>query len=263
MGCPSHSLAYPSATYVYLTFSFLSTVPIIKTEPTDDFEPALTCGPMSQGLSPLPRPYYSQQLTMPPDPGSCLVAGFAPCSQRNTLMPTPPNTSPKLHDLSSPAYTKGLTNPGHSGHLGLQPPASEAPTMQEVPRPMAIQPNSPEQPPSARLQPQVSPHLNSNCPLGRRQVLCPNSPSSPLPSAAHEPACLQSSALPPDLGHRQPQPQKVQRNESPAVLPEVCEDSDHNLAPIPVVIKQEPEELDQLYLDDGKCPQLSRCAHSH
>ncbi|CAH7085674.1 Nfatc1 [Phodopus roborovskii] len=233
-------------------FTYLpANVPIVKTEPTDDFEPALTCGPMSQGLSPLPRPYYSQQLTMPPNPGSCLVAGFAPCSQRSTLMTTPPNASPKLHDLSSTAYTKGLTSPGHSGHLGLQPPASEAPTMQEVPRPMAMQPNSPEQPPPARLQPQVSPHLNSSCSLGCQQVLCPNSPSSPLPSTAHEPTCLQPSALPPDVGHQQQQLQKIQRNESPPALPEVREDSDHNLAPIPVVIKQEPEELDQLYLDDG------------
>lgn len=186
-------------------------------------------------------------------------------------MTTPPNASPKLHDLSSTAaYTKGLTSPGHSGHLGLQPPSSEAPTMQEVPRPMAMQPNSPEQPPPARLQPQVSPHLNSSRSLGCQQVLCPNSPSSPLPPAAHEPTCLQPSALPPDVGHRQQQLQKVPRNESPAgVPPEVREDSGHNLAPIPVVVKQEPEELDQLYLDDGKClpppppPLLSRCAHSH
>lgn len=178
-------------------------------------------------------------------------------------MTTPPDASPKLHDLSSTAYTKGLTSPGHSGHLGLQPPASEVPAMQEVPRPMAVQPNSPEQPPPARLQPQVSPHVNSSCPLGCQQVLCPNSPSSPLPPAALEPACLQPSALPPDVGHQQQQPQKVQRNESPAALPAVREDSDHNLAPIPVVIKQEPEELDQLYLDDGKCLQPSRCVHSH
>ena len=135
--------------------------------------------------------------------------------------------------------------------------------MQEVPRPMAIPPNSPEQPPSARPQPQVSPHLNSSCPLGRQQGLCPNSPSAQLPSAAHEAPCPQLSALPPDMGHRQQQLQKVQRNESPAVLPEVREDSDHSLAPVPVVIKQEAEELDQLYLDDGKCPQLSRRARSH
>lgn len=178
-------------------------------------------------------------------------------------MPTPPNASPKLHDLSSTAFNKGLTSPGHSGHLGLQPAASEVPTMQEVLRPMAVQPNSPEQPPPARLQPQVSPHLNSSCSLGCQQVLCPNSPSSPLPSAAHEPTCLQPSALPPDMGHQQQQLQKVQRSESPAALPEVREDSAHNLAPIPVVIKQEPEELDQLYLDDGKCLRWSRCAHSH
>lgn len=48
----------------------------------------------------------------------------------------------------------------------------------------------------------------------------------------------------------------VQRNESPTDQPlslaELHEDSNHNLAPIPVTIKREPEELDQLYLDDGK-----------
>uniref|UniRef100_A0A8C5JZV8 Nuclear factor of activated T cells, cytoplasmic, calcineurin dependent 1 n=2 Tax=Jaculus jaculus TaxID=51337 RepID=A0A8C5JZV8_JACJA len=241
----------------YQHFTYLpANVPIIKTEPTDDFEPALTCGPMSQGLSPLQRPYFSQQLTMPPDPGSCLVPGFAPCSQRNTLMSTPPSTSPKLHDLSSAAYAKGLASPGHGGHLGLQPPAAEAPVMQEAPRPVALQPGSPEQPPPALLQTQVSPHLSSSCSLGCQQVLCPNSPSSPLPSAAHEPTCLQSSGHASATGHQQQLQlqKKVQRNESsatgPLSLPEVCEDSDCNLAPIPVVIKREPEELDQLYLDD-------------
>ncbi|XP_033613215.1 nuclear factor of activated T-cells, cytoplasmic 1 [Fukomys damarensis] len=238
----------------YQHFTYLpANVPIIKTEPTDDYESALTCGPMSQGLSPLSRPYYSPQLTMPPDPGSCLVANFAPCPQRSTMMSTPPSSSPKLHDLSSAAYTKGIASPGH-GHLGLQPQAAEAPTIQEVPRPMAVQPGSPKQPPPVLLQPQVSPHLSSSCSLGYQQALCPNSPSSPLPSATHEPTCLQSSAHPPAMGQQQHQPLKVRRNESPTTgplsLPEVREDSNHNLAPIPVTIKREPEELDQLYLDD-------------
>jgi nuclear factor of activated T-cells len=176
-------------------------------------------------------------------------------------MSTPPSTSPKLHDLSSAAYTKGIASSGHGGHLGLQLPAAEAPAMQEVPRPMAVQPSSPEQPPPTLLQPQVSPHLSSSGPLGCQQALCPNSPSSP--STAHEPTCLQPSAHPPATGHQHHQVPKVQRNEPPAAgplsLPEVCEDSNHNLAPIPVTIKREPEELDQLYLDDGKCLQPYRC----
>ncbi|XP_042524253.1 nuclear factor of activated T-cells, cytoplasmic 1 isoform X2 [Dipodomys spectabilis] len=229
----------------YQHFTYLpANVPMIKMEPTDDFESSLTCGPMSQGLSPLPRPCYSQQLAVPPDPVSCLVAGFAPCPQRSPMMPAPPSTSPKLQDLSSTAYTKGVSGPS-LGHLGLQPPAADAP---------AMQPGSAEQPPPALLQPQVSPHLSSSCSLGCQQALCPNSPSSPPPAAAHEPACSPPSAQPPVLGQQQRQLPKVQRNVSPAAgpapLPEAREDGSDNLAPIPVTIKQEPEELDQLYLDD-------------
>ncbi|XP_015355080.1 nuclear factor of activated T-cells, cytoplasmic 1 isoform X5 [Marmota marmota marmota] len=238
----------------YQHFTYLPAhVPVIKTEPTDDYEPTLTCGAVGQGLGPLPRPCYSQQLTVPPDPGSCPVGGFAPCAQRSNLMPTPPSASPKLHDLSSAAYSKGLASPGHS-HLGLQPLAAEDPTLREVPRPLAMQPGSPEQPPPALLQPQVSPLLSSSCPLGRQQALCPSSPSSPPPSAAHGPPCLQPSAHPPTMGHQQHQLPKGRRSEAPTArpqsLPEVREDSAHNLAPIPVMVKREPEELDQLYLDD-------------
>nr|XP_040127709.1 nuclear factor of activated T-cells, cytoplasmic 1 isoform X2 [Ictidomys tridecemlineatus] len=201
----------------YQHFTYLPAhVPVIKTEPTDDYEPTLTCGAVGQGLGPLPRPCYSQQLTVPPDPGSCPVGGFAPCAQRSTLMPTPPSASPKLHDLSSAAYSKGLASPGHS-HLGLQPLAAEDPTLQEVPRPLAMQPGSPEQPPPVLLQPQPSAH-------------------------------------PPNMGHQQHQLPKGRRSEAPTArpqsLPEVREDSARNLAPIPVMVKREPEELDQLYLDD-------------
>ncbi|XP_027791084.2 nuclear factor of activated T-cells, cytoplasmic 1 isoform X3 [Marmota flaviventris] len=201
----------------YQHFTYLPAhVPVIKTEPTDDYEPTLTCGAVGQGLGPLPRPCYSQQLTVPPDPGSCPVGGFAPCAQRSNLMPTPPSASPKLHDLSSAAYSKGLASPGHS-HLGLQPLAAEDPTLREVPRPLAMQPGSPEQPPPALLQPQPSAH-------------------------------------PPTMGHQQHQLPKGRRSEAPTArpqsLPEVREDSARNLAPIPVMVKREPEELDQLYLDD-------------
>ncbi|XP_012659764.2 nuclear factor of activated T-cells, cytoplasmic 1 isoform X2 [Otolemur garnettii] len=249
----------------YQPFTYLpANVPVIKTEPSDDYEPVAACGPVSQGLSPLPRPYYGQQLAVPPDPTSCLVAGFPLCPQRGTVVPTPPSASPELHDLSSAAYTKGINSPGHC-HLGLPQPAGEVPTAQDVPRPMAGHPGSPEQPPPAMLQPQVSPHLGSSCPLGRQHTFCPVSPSSPPPPATQEPTCLQpcSPAHPPAMGRQQLLLPKVHRNESsttgPQSLPEVREDSGGNLALIPVMVKREPGELDQLYLDDGKCPWPCSC----
>ncbi|KAM4027049.1 nuclear factor of activated T-cells, cytoplasmic 1 isoform 5-T5 [Anomaloglossus baeobatrachus] len=230
-------------------------VPIIKTEPSDDYESAQTCGPMNQGLTQLSKPYYSQQILMPSDPGSCLVSGFTSCQQRNTVMSSSPNSSSKLHDLSTSSYNKCISNPGHS-QLGLQHPTGGVPTVQEVPRSIVVHSSSPEQSSHIMLQPQVSLHQSSSCPLGFQQTVYPNSPSSPVPSITQEPSYLQPcspthSSL---MGQQQHQQQKVQRNESPTTqplsLPELHEDSNHNLAPIPVTIKCEPEELDQLYLDD-------------
>lgn len=212
---------------------------------------------MNQGLTQLSKPYYSQQILMPSDPGSCLVSGFTSCHQRNTVM-TSSNSSHKLHDLSSSPYNKCISNTGHS-QLGLQQPTGGVPTIQEVPRSIVVHPSSPDQSSHIMLQPQVSLHQSSSCPLGYQQTVYPNSPSSPVPSITQEPSYLQpcSPTHSSVMGQPQHQQQKVQRNESPTTqplsLPELHEDNNHNLAPIPVTIKCEPEELDQLYLDDGKC----------
>uniref|UniRef100_A0A8C5MIT9 Nuclear factor of activated T cells 1 n=1 Tax=Leptobrachium leishanense TaxID=445787 RepID=A0A8C5MIT9_9ANUR len=240
----------------YQLFTYLpANVPIIKTEPADDYESAQTRGPMNQALTQLSKPYYSQQIMMPPDPGSCLVPGFTSAQQRNTVMSSSPNSSPKLHDLSTSAYNKCISNPGHT-QLGIQQSPGGVPTIQEVPRSIVVHPSSPDQSSHIMLQPQVSLHQSSSCPLGYQQTVYPNSPSSPVPSITQEPSYLQPcspnhSAV---MGQLQQPQQKVQRNESPSSqplsLPELHEDSNHNLAPIPVTIKREPEELDQLYLDD-------------
>ncbi|XP_069476752.1 nuclear factor of activated T-cells, cytoplasmic 1 isoform X2 [Ambystoma mexicanum] len=238
-------------------FTYLpANVPIIKTEPSDDYEPAQTCGPANHGLNPPAKPYYGQQIMMPPDPGSCLVAGFATsCHQRNAAMSQSPNPSPKLHDLAPSAYNKSITNPGHS-QLGLLHPLGGVPTIQEVPRSLVAHPSSPDQSSHAMLQPQVSQHLSSSCSLGYQQTLYPNSPSSPVPSITQESTYgpASSPTRPPALGQQEHQPQAVHRNASPSSpplsLPELHEDSNDNLTPIPVTIKREPEELDQMYLDD-------------
>ncbi|KAM5156718.1 nuclear factor of activated T-cells, cytoplasmic 1 isoform 2-T2 [Mantella aurantiaca] len=230
-------------------------VPIIKTEPADDYESAQTCGPLNQGLTQLSKPYYSQQILMPSDPGSCLVSGFTSCQQRNTVMTSSSNSSHKLHDLSSSPYNKCISNTGHS-QLGLQQPTGGVPTIQEVPRSIVVHPSSPDQSSHIMLQPQVSLHQSSSCPLGYQQTVYPNSPSTPVPSITQEPSYLQSCSPTHSsvMGQPQHQHQKVQRNESPTTqplsLPELHEDNNHNLTPIPVTIKCEPEELDQMYLDD-------------
>lgn len=189
---------------------------------------------------------------MPPDPGACLAAGFPPCPPRSSVMPPPPSASPKLHDLSPAPYGKGMASPGHDP-LRLQRPAGGAFVGQEAPRPVGVHPGSPQ-------QPQVSPQLSSSCSPGHQPALCANSPSSPLLPGAQEPTCLQprSPARPPGMGHLQHQlpkvPEKASAATRPLPLPEVREDSNHSLAPTPVSVKREPQDLDQLYLDDGKCP---------
>ncbi|KAM5156717.1 nuclear factor of activated T-cells, cytoplasmic 1 isoform 1-T1 [Mantella aurantiaca] len=240
----------------YQQFTYLpANVPIIKTEPADDYESAQTCGPLNQGLTQLSKPYYSQQILMPSDPGSCLVSGFTSCQQRNTVMTSSSNSSHKLHDLSSSPYNKCISNTGHS-QLGLQQPTGGVPTIQEVPRSIVVHPSSPDQSSHIMLQPQVSLHQSSSCPLGYQQTVYPNSPSTPVPSITQEPSYLQSCSPTHSsvMGQPQHQHQKVQRNESPTTqplsLPELHEDNNHNLTPIPVTIKCEPEELDQMYLDD-------------
>ncbi|NXF84688.1 NFAC1 factor, partial [Eubucco bourcierii] len=242
----------------YQLFTYLpANVPIIKTEPTDDYEPAAPCGPMTQGLSPLSKPYYSQQLLLPPEPGPCLLGSFAPCQQHNSLLPPAPSSSPKLHDLSSSSPYKCGHSPGHSHHLGLQQPAGGVATIQEVPRPLVAQPSPPEQASHGMLQQQVSHRMSSSCPLGHQQTLCPSSPSSPVPPLAREPTSLQPCSpahCSSVTGHQQQLLPKVQRREAPPsqalAVPEGHEGSNHSLAPIPVTIKREPEELDQMYLDD-------------
>ncbi|XP_058868736.1 nuclear factor of activated T-cells, cytoplasmic 1-like isoform X4 [Acipenser ruthenus] len=232
-------------------------VPIIKTEPTDDYEA------VAPGLNTLSKSYYNQQVLtsmMPPDPGSCLVASFPSYQQRNIVMSSSSstsNSSPKLHDLSPSAYTKCNANTGHSQLASLQQPTAGVPTIQEVPnRSVVVHPNSPDQSSLIMLQSQVSQHLSSNCSHGYQQTLYPNSPtSSPVPSAAQETLYVQTYSPPhPSLpmGQQPPQLKKTQQNGSPTnqpgslpLLPE-----ENSQTSLPVVVKQEPQELDQMYLDD-------------
>lgn len=206
---------------------------------------------MSQGLSPLPKPCYGQPLALPPDPGACLMPGFPPRPQGSA--------SPELHDLSCAPYGSATAGPGHSP-LGLPRQVGGVLASQEALRPSGVPPGPPQPPPPTLLQPQVSPTSSGSCSPGCRPALCPHSPSSPLPPGTREPTRLQSCgpARPCGTGHQQHQPPEVPSSEPttarPPPPPEVREDSNRSLAPIPVTVKREPQELDPLDLDDGKCP---------
>ncbi|KAG5856947.1 hypothetical protein ANANG_G00013310 [Anguilla anguilla] len=193
----------------YQRFTYLSpNVPIIKTEPNDDYEP--------QGAARLAmrsKAYYGQlgvTPAMPADPGHCLVGGY-------TSSPT--SSSPKLHDLSPAAYPKCLSG-GHPAVPGV-------PAIQETPgRPMGVHPGSPDHAPLVMLQPQ--PRLFPGVP--------PLHPGAG-PETPFAPAYSPPQAPPTASPHL--------RSSPPALLRE-----DSSPPALAVTVKQEPQELDQMYLDD-------------
>lgn len=239
----------PLSRSLLLSLSLSLSVPIIKTEPNDDYEP--------QGAARLTmhsKAYYGQlgvTPAMPADPGHCLVGGYPSSS---------PSSSPKIHDRSPAAYPKCLSG-GQSHHA-----IPGVPAIQEASsRQMGVHPGSPDHAPLVMLQPQVAPHLSSpgtgGCSHGYRPpALYPNGspasspashPSTPGagPETPFAPAYSPPQAPPTTSPHLTP---VAARSSPPALLRE--ESSPPTLA---VTVKQEPQELDQMYLDDGESWELA------
>lgn len=196
---------------------------MIKTEPVDDYETRMR-----------PRLYYGQQrapAAMPVDETEpCLVPAYAPC-QSAPIHRSSPDSSPKLHDLSPVPFNKCLSNssPTHSMvHGGMQDPHTH---------PGLAMPSSPESSIMTLRHPRGSPHLGSPS----YHALYPSSsPSSSPGSHPSTPGANSESPFLPVFGSAQPLG-------SPVVLPE------ERVSPeIPVSVKQEPQEIDQMYLDDGR-----------
>ncbi|XP_062843779.1 nuclear factor of activated T-cells, cytoplasmic 1-like [Trichomycterus rosablanca] len=226
-------------------FTYLpSNVPMIKTEPADDYETRM---PMRSSL------YYGQQrppAVMPLDEVEpCLVAGYAPCQPRPApIHCSSPGSSPKLHDLSPVPFNKCLSNsPTNSTmHGGMPVSIQDPPTHTGL-----AMPSSPESTTLTMPHPQGSPHLGSPS----YHTLYPS--SSPSSSPASQPSTPGATAESPYL----PGFGSAQTIGSPtAMLAE-----EHASPEMPVTIKQEPQELDQMYLDDVN--EIIRndlsCASSH
>lgn len=210
--------------FLYLALSASLSVPTIKTEPHDDFNAPLICAQQASGLS---KPLYPQQVltSTSSDPRSCVVGGAYPVSQQSLTAKSPSlpfscsaSTISKLFELSSSPFSKCL-----SASPSLQHPEVQVP----IPHISIIQETS------------VRPHSSNLYP--------PNSSSSPptlQPSPPNDTTFSQNHPMTPS-----------QPNSGPQELPNedaLLEQKEGNPEGLAVSIKKEPQELDQIDLDDGE-----------
>ncbi|XP_020390108.2 nuclear factor of activated T-cells, cytoplasmic 1-like [Rhincodon typus] len=207
-------------------------------------------------MNPVSQTYYSQQVMTPemtPDPGSCLVSSFPSCQQRSTGLSSSPTSGHKQHEITPISYTKCVSTPT-SAQLSHQQSGATVPTIQEVHRSVVVHPSSPTHSAHVMMQPQMSQHLNSSCSHGFQQTLYPNNLSPQGPSASPEAAYVQpfSPTNSAGMGQQQqaPKPPRNGSQSSPSMMLPVHQENSQDLTPLQVTVKQEPQELDQLYLDD-------------
>lgn len=250
-----HLLCHVDPLHVFFNIStFLSTffplpVPIIKTEPSDEYDSLGTAG-----LSMHSKPYFSQPRLTPimpvADPDACLVGGYPPCPPRHAAIPSSsPSSSPTLHDLSPVAYSKCLPHsPTHAA-----PPGPLVPSIQETPgRSILTHPASPDHSSSlGMLHSQGSPsHLNSPGPHGFNPIYANSSPSS---SPVSHPSTPGGAVESPFIQAYSPSQAAQAGGSSPTLLRE-----DSSPPSMAITVKQEPQELDQMYLDDGELHEIRR-----
>uniref|UniRef100_A0A8C7GQR5 Nuclear factor of activated T cells 1 n=1 Tax=Oncorhynchus kisutch TaxID=8019 RepID=A0A8C7GQR5_ONCKI len=213
----------------YQHFTYMSAnVPIIKMEPNDDYDPPQVCPQRGPGLALRPKPYYTPQVMtsiIPTELRPCVGGTYSACQRRLGGKPSSlsssssPSTSPKRHDLSpTTPFSKCL---------------SAGPSQSPIPHVSIIQESS------GCYQPQ--------------SVLYP--PSSASSSPGSQPSTPDTSGPEPPFSptHCLTPPQPISGSSSPVTqFSKVPERGSRSSSPtLAINIKQEPEELDQMYLDDG------------
>lgn len=223
--------------FTHLAFRLLASVPTIKTEPHDDYDAPLLCGQHGPGLSLHPKPYFPPQVMSPmvtSDLRPCVVGGAYPVSQQRltakpSSLPTSssPSTSPKLADLSPSPFTKCLpVGPVQQPSIPHVSIIQETPGRYQAP---GINPT----PSSSSGSPTSQPSTPTDATFSPTHCMTPAQPvgGSTSPGAQQHPKV-------PERGQA-----SLQEDASPPALT--------------VSIKQEPQELDQMYLDDGERKWLS------
>lgn len=213
----------------YQRFTYVpATVPTIKTEPRDDYDAPLMCtqhGPL------LPKPYYPSQVMAPmmtSDLRPCVVGGpYSASQQKLAAKPSsssPPSTSPKQHDLPSSPFSKCLPAAPAVQQPGSQSPIPHVSIIQETPG--RYQPPNLYPPSSCSSSPTSQASTPTDAPFSPTHCMTPAQPVS----GSTSPAAQQHPKVP-ERGRS-----SLQEDGSPSALA--------------VSIKQEPQELDQMYLDD-------------
>ncbi|KAB0382399.1 hypothetical protein FD755_004316 [Muntiacus reevesi] len=230
-------------------------VPAIKTEPTDECDPALICSPAHGGLG--SQPYYAQH-PMVADPPSCLVATMAPCQQFRSGLSSP-DARYQQQNPAAVLYQRGKSL--SPGLLGYQQPALMAAPLALADAHRSVLVHAGAQGQGAALlhsgaaNPQASPVIHyspTNPPLrcGSHQefqhiVYCEN--FAPGPARPGPPAGSQGQRLSPGSYPTVIQPQSAPGPRAAKNGPPVADHKD--VLPAGVTIKQE-QNLDQTYLDD-------------
>ncbi|XP_029023244.1 nuclear factor of activated T-cells, cytoplasmic 1 [Betta splendens] len=209
----------------YQRFTYVpASVPTIKTEPHDDYDAPLMCSEHGAALSLHPKPYFPPQVVTPPMTSDLRPCVAFPVSQqrlasRPSSLPSSssPSTSPKLHDLSPPPpFPKCLPAAPHHGA-----PAPHVSIIQETPG--RYQQPGLYQPGSSSSSPTSQPPTPTDAPFSPAHCMAPAQPGGAgSPGAQPQPKAADRGSL--------------QEDGSPPALA--------------VSIKQEPQELDQIYLDD-------------
>lgn len=129
--------------------------------------------------------------------------------------------------------------------------------IQETPgHPSLTHPASPDHNTSLGMFPsQVSPnHLNSPGPLGYHPVYAKSSPSS---SPVSHPSTPGGTAESPFIQAYSPSHAAANSSQAGGSSPSLLSE-DASPPSMAITVKQEPQELDQMYLDDGELPE-TRC----
>ncbi|KAI4810600.1 hypothetical protein KUCAC02_013538 [Chaenocephalus aceratus] len=198
------------------TFTFLPpNVPIIKTEPNDEYD-SLGTARLSMHSKPFysrPRPTPIMTLTNPDD---CLVVAYSKCFPNSPDHAAPPG--PVVTPIQETSGRPNLAHPASPDH------------------------NSP----LGMLHSQGSPnHLNSPGPHGYHTIYDSSSPSSSPVSQPSTPGGTEDS---PFVQAYSPGPGQTHTGES---SPSLLTDDDASPPSMAITVKREPQELDQMYLDDG------------
>lgn len=241
------------------SFACFILVPSIKTEPIDDYDPALICNTVHSGLGTVTQPYYSQH-TMVTESPSCLVATMAPCQQLRSGLSSPDS---RYHQQNPAAVVYQRSKSLSPSQLGYQQSSLMATpvAISDAHRSVLVHTGSPGQT-SAVLHhspgnQQSSPVIhysptNQQLRCGSHQefqhiMCCENftssvaRPSQPQVSQAQR---LSPSSYPTVIQQQTASGQRAAKNGPPV-------SDQKEVLPAGVTIKQE-QNLDQAYLDDGK-----------